>query len=72
LQGCVLVRYGEIALKSNQTRKWWNKILLENIKECLGKNKISYSSVEVVLGRLIVYTDNSTAASIALKNVFAI
>ena len=72
MQGCVLVRYGEIALKSNQTRKWWNKILLENIKECLGKNKISYSSVEVVLGRLIVYTDNSTAASIALKNVFGI
>ncbi|KYC54064.1 MAG: thiamine biosynthesis protein ThiI [Candidatus Methanofastidiosum methylothiophilum] len=72
MQGCVLVRYGEIALKSDQTRKWWNKILLDNMKECLDKNNIPYSSIEVLLGRFIVYTDSSLEASNALKNVFGI
>jgi len=72
LEGCVLVRYGEIALKSDQTRKWWNKTLLDNMKDCLGKNNIDYSSISVVLGRLIVYTEDTRKASIALKNVFGI
>ncbi|KYC45187.1 MAG: thiamine biosynthesis protein ThiI [Candidatus Methanofastidiosum methylothiophilum] len=72
MEGCVLVRYGEIALKSDQTRKWWNKILLENMKDCLDKNNIEYSSINVVLGRFIVYTDETEKASIALKNVFGI
>lgn len=72
MEGCVLVRYGEIALKSDQTRKWWNKTLLENMRDCLEKNHIPYSSINVVLGRLIVYTDKTREASIALKNVFGI
>lgn len=72
MEGCVLVRYGEIALKSDQTKKWWNKTLLENMEDCLGKNNIDYSSISVVLGRLIVYTEDTRNASIALKNVFGI
>ena len=72
MEGCVLVRYGEIALKSDQTRKWWNKTLLSNMKDCLEKNNISYSSITVVLGRFIVYTEDTKNASIALKNVFGI
>jgi thiamine biosynthesis protein ThiI len=72
LEGCVLVRYGEIALKSDQTRKWWNKTLLENMKDCLEKNNIKYSSINIVLGRFIVYTDDPDNASIVLKNVFGI
>ena len=72
MDGCVLVRYGEIALKSDQTRKWWNKTLLENMKDCLEKNGISYSSISITLGRFIVYTEDSYNASIALKNVFGI
>ncbi len=72
MEGCVLVRYGEIALKSDQTRKWWNKTLLENMKDCLEKNNIVYSSISVVLGRFIVYTEDTKNASIALKNVFGI
>lgn len=72
MEGCVLVRYGEIALKSDQTRKWWNKILVENMKDCLKRNNISYSKIDIVLGRLIVYTENPKEASLALKNVFGI
>lgn len=72
MEGCVLVRYGEIALKSDQTRKWWNNTLLSNMKDCLEKNNISYSSISVVLGRFIVHTEDTRKASIALKNVFGI
>ncbi len=72
MEGCVLVRYGEIALKSDQTRKWWNKILLNNMKDCLEKNSIPYSSIKVTLGRFIVYTDDTVKASDALKNVFGL
>lgn len=72
MDDCILVRYGEIALKSDQTRKWWNKTLLENMKDCLEKNNISYSSIDVQLGRFIVYTEEKKEASVALKNVFGI
>ncbi|MDX9799001.1 MAG: tRNA uracil 4-sulfurtransferase ThiI [Bacteroidales bacterium] len=69
---CVLVRYGEISLKSDQTRKYWNKILVNNMRDCLEKNGIPYSSINIVSGRFIVDTDNSSEAAIALKDVFGI
>lgn len=72
MDDCIIVRYGEIALKSDQTRKWWNKTLLENMKDCLEKNNITYSSIDVKLGRLIVYTKEKKEASIALRSVFGI
>ena len=72
MEGCVLVRYGEIALKSDQTRKWWNKILINNMKDCLEKNDVSYSSINIVSGRFIVHTDKFNEASFALKDVFGI
>lgn len=72
MEDCVLVRYGEIALKSDQTRKWWNKILVNNMRGCLEKNDIPYSSIKIVSGRFIVHTNNSYEAAIALKDVFGI
>lgn len=72
MDDCILVRYGEIALKSDQTRKWWNKTLLENMKDCLEKNNISYSSIDVQLEDLLYIRKRKKEASVALKNVFGI
>ena len=72
MEGCVLVRYGEIALKSNQTRKWWNKILLDNMRDCLEKNDISYSSINVVLGRFIVYTEDHKKSCNCFEEMFLV
>lgn len=63
-----LVRYGEIALKG-ANRPYFEGLLVRNIKDCLKKNRISYSSVLRVRGRIIVFTDGDCGV---LKDVFGI
>jgi len=64
----VLVRYGEIGIKG-LNRTYFEKKLINNIRDCLNKNKISYRDVKRYGGRIIIETDNKC---LALKKVFGI
>lgn len=67
-QECVLVRVGEIALKSPQVQRKFFNILLENIGFALeGKHKI-----ETERNRIFIYTKQLKRAMDALGKVFGI
>ncbi len=67
----VIVRYGELALKNKGTRRWYEKILMQNIKGMLNSLNISYSDVSREWGRIFVHTTDPKAAK-ATSNVFGV
>ena len=68
---CVLVRYAELGIKSDQTRKMWLRQLRDNVVRCLAWDDIPYSRVKIVQGRLIVYTRDGSAPA-CLRRVFGV
>ena len=67
----ILVRYGEIALKSSYVRKKFETILIKNISKALKQNKIEYK-IEKEYGRIYVYTDKISNSIDILKKIFGI
>jgi thiamine biosynthesis protein ThiI len=67
----VLVRYGEIFLKSEPVRRIYEKILVKNIKFVLKREKIKFS-VRSERGRIFVETEEIEKACEVLKNVVGI
>lgn len=67
----VIVRYGELALKSPGVRKKFEQILVSNIEAMLSQEKIEYSSVLREWGRIFVETTDPNAAK-AIANVFGV
>lgn len=63
----VLVRFGEVALKSDPVRRRFVHKLLSDIEYFLEKNKISYDRIRRERGRVFVDTKNSEAALIISK-----
>lgn len=69
-QDCVLVRYGEIALKGGN-RDMFYRALKRNILRMLAYNGITTGKVERISGRLLVHTKD-TQAPAAIGNVFGV
>ncbi len=67
----VIVRYGELALKSPGIRNWYEKILLKNIAAMLDSREISYSRIRREWGRIFIETTNSQAAE-TVADVFGV
>ena len=67
----IIVRYGEIALKSPTVRKRFEDILLRNIRYALKYNDISHS-IEKEWGRIYILSDETEKAIMTLKRVFGI
>ncbi len=65
---CYIVRYHEIALKGNN-RDFFERKLVNNIRICLDKNKISYDSIKSPRGRIIIYTKEDCSL---IKTIFGI
>ena len=63
----VLVRYNEIGIKGNN-RGYFEKRLINNIKDCLNKNNINFS-ITKYFGRIMI---NSIDKCLCLKTVFGI
>jgi thiamine biosynthesis protein ThiI len=61
----VLVRYGEIGIKSERTRSRYERILIENIKAMLEFHRISYAGIKREWGRIFIYTEANNAREIA-------
>jgi len=67
----VIVRYGELALKSPGIRNWYEKILIKNIVAMLNSRGITYSRIRREWGRIFIETIDSHAAE-AAADVFGI
>ena len=68
----VIVRYGEIGTKSPKTRRWFESVLTNNIKEALLSEGIEYKKVFARHGRIIVKTNKVKEGIESLKRVFGI
>lgn len=64
----VLVRYNEIGIKG-KNRGYFERKLIENIKDCFNKNNIKFNTIRRYSGRVIISTNNNC---LCLKNVFGI
>lgn len=67
----IIVRYGEIGLKSKETRKRFEDILISNIKNALNTEQIP-NKIKKEWGRIYVYTDQIDKSIPVLKRVFGI
>ncbi|MDD4248809.1 MAG: tRNA 4-thiouridine(8) synthase ThiI [Methanosarcina sp.] len=67
----VIVRYGELALKSTGVRNWYEKILMKNIAAMLDSRSIPYSLIRREWGRIFIETTDSRAAG-AAADVFGV
>ncbi len=68
----VIIRYGEIGTKSRQTRRWFESILTNNIREALVSEGIEYKKIEAKHGRILVRTNKAKEAVDVLRRVFGI
>jgi len=67
----VIVRYGELALKSPGVRNWYEKILIKNIAAMLDSRDIPYSLMRREWGRIFIETTAPRAAE-AAADVFGV
>ncbi|AKB74165.1 tRNA S(4)U 4-thiouridine synthase (former ThiI) [Methanosarcina lacustris Z-7289] len=67
----VIVRYGELALKSTGVRNWYEKILMKNIAAMLNSRSIPHSLIRREWGRIFIETTDPRAAG-AAADVFGI
>ncbi len=68
----VLVRFGEIGIKSRQTRKRMVSLLAKNIESALDEKGISFLEVRREYGRLFVETKNAEDAAKTVSRVFGV
>jgi thiamine biosynthesis protein ThiI len=67
----ILVRYGEIGLKANFTRKTFENILQKNIVNALKKENIVFT-LDKTRGRFFIYTKEIKKTITVLQKIFAI
>jgi len=68
----VLIRFGEIGIKSKQTRRRMTKMLVEHIRSALDENKISYSAIRNEYSRIFVDTEEAEKAAEIAASVFGV
>jgi thiamine biosynthesis protein ThiI len=67
----IIVRYSEIGLKANFTRKTFENILQKNIKDVLKKENIIFN-LDKTRGRFFIYTEEIKKTTNVLQKIFAI
>ena len=64
----VILRFGEIGIKSNQTRRRMTKLLISHVQSALRENGIKFEKIHSVYGRIYIDTHNAIeAAKVAAK-----
>ncbi|HXY87709.1 MAG TPA: tRNA uracil 4-sulfurtransferase ThiI [Candidatus Acidoferrales bacterium] len=63
----VLVRYGEIGIKSDEVRRRCEQTLVKNLKTMLEFAEISFETIKRDFGRIFIITNDAKAANIAAK-----
>lgn len=67
----VLVRYGEIALKSKGVRNLYERILMKNIEAMLNQEGVNFSNLKRESGRIFIHS-NDVRAAIVASRVFGV
>lgn len=67
----IIIRYGEIALKSKKTRTHFESILISNISNALKHNNTSFK-IKKEWGRIFLYTDQIEESINILQKIFGI
>ncbi|HMK48403.1 MAG TPA: tRNA uracil 4-sulfurtransferase ThiI [Methanocella sp.] len=67
----VIVRYGEIAIKSDQIRRKYEDLLIKNLRAMLDQDRISYEGVTRERGRIFVMTRDPEASQ-SIGRVFGV
>jgi thiamine biosynthesis protein ThiI len=63
----ILVRYGELALKSRHVRNRYEKTLMSNIRSMLDVSGIDYDALSREWGRIYIHTSDPAAVGAAAK-----
>lgn len=63
----ILVRYDEIALKSNKVRTRYEQILVKNIKSMLNAESVAFSEITRELGRVFIHSNDEKALKSAIR-----
>jgi thiamine biosynthesis protein ThiI len=71
MENVIIVRYGELALKSTGVRNWYEKTLVKNISAMLDHRGIPYSAISREWGRIFIKSDDVRAAK-AAADVFGV
>ena len=72
MEKVIVVRYGEIGLKSYWVRREFEKRLMDNISRALLENKIEIEKIKQIGARIYIWCDKINKALKILKNVFGI
>lgn len=67
----VIVRYGEIGIKSDQVRRKYEQLLVKNIRAMLESKSVAFEDIVRERGRIFVKT-NDPKATEAVSNVFGV
>lgn len=71
MENVIIVRYGELALKSTGVRNWYERTLVKNISAMLDHRDIPYSRINREWGRIFIETNDVRAAK-AAADVFGV
>jgi len=68
----VLVRYGEIGVKSRQTRRRMSRLLARHIRSALREHDIPFSNIRVEFGRIFVESKSAKRAATVISSIFGV
>jgi thiamine biosynthesis protein ThiI len=68
----VILRFGEIGIKSNQTRRRMTNLLMSHVESALRENEVPFEEVHSVYGRVYIKTNKAVEAAKVAANVFGI
>jgi thiamine biosynthesis protein ThiI len=68
----VILRFGEIGIKSNQTRRRMTNLLISHVESALKENEIQFEKVHSVYGRIYIDTHRAVEAAEVAAKVFGV
>jgi thiamine biosynthesis protein ThiI len=68
----VILRFGEMAIKSDQTRRRMKNMLIEQVESALRENKIKFDKVHSIYGRIYIETVEALKAAEVAAKIFGI
>jgi thiamine biosynthesis protein ThiI len=68
----VILRFGELGIKSSQTRRRMTNLLISHVESALRENNVSYEKVHSVYGRIYIETDKAMESAEVAAKVFGI
>ncbi|TFF92423.1 tRNA 4-thiouridine(8) synthase ThiI [Candidatus Thorarchaeota archaeon] len=68
----VIVRFGEIGIKSPQTRKRMVGLLMKHIRTALNEHEVEFSEVRREFGRVFIETSNADRATVVASRIFGV